>query len=126
MKHDISIQDHIFLIILSGGISPREYGTVAKDLVNLPQWKPGMPVLIDYSYIDLSKETGKDAQQYVQAIAPFRAGLGNGRLACVNTNPADFGLGRIWQSFMELMTDLEVGIFYTYDEAVRWLTEPDQ
>ena len=43
----------------------------------------------------------------------------------INTNPADYGLGRIWQAFMQSMTSLEIGIFYTYEDAMCWLTEKE-
>ncbi len=125
MKYDISFENEFVLIILSGQISPLDYGLVAKDLVNSPLWKPNAPVLIDYSYIDLSSEIGHHAEHYAMAVAPYKDQLGDGRLACVNTNPADYGLGRIWQAFMQSMTSLEIGIFYTYEDAMCWLTEKE-
>ncbi|MFO7569042.1 MAG: hypothetical protein R6W75_04520 [Smithellaceae bacterium] len=123
MKHEISVENGIALVIISGKVSPEGYGLVTRDLVNLPGWKQGGKILIDYSYIDLSDETGETAQLYAQAVAPYRTDLGTGRCACVNINPVDFGLGRVWQFFMEALTDLQIGIFYTFEDAMRWLSE---
>ncbi len=126
MKYEISLEDGIVLIIMSGEVTPAGYGHVARDIVNLPGWKPGMNLLIDYGHVDLSKETGSNAELYAQAIIPWKEKLGDGRCACVNTNPADYGLGRMWQVFMEAYTNLRVGIFYTFAEAIRWLNEPEK
>ena len=125
MKHEISIEGDIALVIISGKVTPLGYGQVARDLLNRPEWKPGMKTLIDYSYIDLSEETGAAANFFAEALAPYKEALGRGRCACVNSNPADFGLGRIWQIFMEKLTHLQIGIFYSYEDALRWLSEGD-
>lgn len=126
MKHEISFEDEVVLVILSGsGVSPQAYGAVAHDIVNLPQWKPGMKILIDYSQLDLQNETGADADVYAQAIIPYKTRLGNSRCACVNTSPAEYGLGRMWQYFMNTYTHTRVEVFYSYEEAVRWLSEPE-
>jgi hypothetical protein len=126
MKHEISVADEIVLVIMSGGISPEDYGHLAKSIVDLPEWRPTMKLLIDYSRIDFSGETGTNADLYAQAIIPYKSRLGDGRLACVNTNPADYGLGRMWQVFMEAYTNLQVGIFYTFEDALIWLNEPEE
>lgn len=125
MKHEISVEEGIILVIVSGNINPQGYGAVARDIVSLPQWKPGMKILVDYSYLDLKDETGADADVYAQAVFPYKVALGNGRMACVNKNPVDYGLGRMWQISVESYTNVRVGIFYTYEEAMHWLSEPD-
>ena len=125
MKYEISIEDKVVLVIVSGTPSPKEYGWVARDIANLPEWTPGMRVLIDYSYLDLHDEAGTNADLYVQAVIPYKTLLGNTRCACVNTNPIEYGLGRMWQFLMETYTNTQIRIFYTYEEAMRWLSDQD-
>ncbi len=126
MKHEVSVEDGIVLAVLSGPISPEGYVAVARDIMKLPGWNPGMRVLIDYTYLDLKKEMGADAPTYAEALAPLRKAMGRTRVACVNNRSVEFGLGRMFQVFVQELTDLEVGIFYTFEEAMNWLTGPDR
>jgi len=124
MKHEVSMEDGIVLAVLSGSISPEGYAAVARDVMKLPGWNPGLRVLIDYTYLDLRNEMGADAPTYAEALVPLRKAMGNSRVACVNHQSVEFGLGRMFQVFVQEMTDLEVGIFYTFEEAMNWLMRP--
>lgn len=122
MKHEVSVEDGIVLAVLSGSISPEGYAAVARDIMSQPGWNPNMRVLIDYSYLDLKEEMGADAHIYAEALVPYRKAMSNCRVACVNSRSVDFGLGRMFQFFVQEFTDLEVGIFYTFEDAMRWLS----
>ena len=125
MKHEVSVEDGIVVAVLSGPISPEGYAAVARDITNLPGWTPSMKVLIDYTYLDLKDEIGDDAPTYAEALVPLRKAMGNARVACVNNRSVDFGLGRMFQVFVHEFTDLNFGIFYTFEEAMAWLARPD-
>ncbi|MEE9912114.1 MAG: hypothetical protein K4571_10360 [Deltaproteobacteria bacterium] len=126
MKHSISVQNDVVLVVVSEKANPEGYSLAARDIVNLPEWKTGMKILIEYSHLDLSSLASADAPLYAKAIVPYKEAMGSGRMACVNSKPAYFGMGRMWQVSMEAFTDLQVGIFYTMEEAMSWLSEPDQ
>jgi len=119
------MEDGIVVAVLSGPISPEGYAAVANDIINLPGWNPNIRVLIDYTYLDLKDEIGDDAPTYAEALVPLKKAMGNARVACVNNRCVDFGLGRMFQVFVQEFTDLNFGIFYTFEEAMRWLLEEE-
>jgi hypothetical protein len=126
MKHDISVEDGIVVAVISGPIRPEDYAVVAREIMKLPGWHPGMRVLIDYTCLDLKEEMGADAFTYAEALVPLRQAMGRSRIACVNNRSVEYGLGRMFQVFAQEMTDLEIGIFYTFEEAMNWLTSPNR
>jgi hypothetical protein len=121
MKHHIQIQEKFALIHVSGTAGPSGFSATAVALLALPEWKPNMNILIDYSDLNLSNVTTRDVDILAQSLAPHREQMGGGFCAIVNTKPLDFGLGRIWQVYMEEYTDLRVAVFYDIDEAKSWL-----
>ena len=121
MKHHIQIQEEFALIHVSGTAGPSGFSSTAVTLLAIPEWKTNMNILIDYSDLNLSHVTTKDVDILAQSLAPHKEQLGSGFCAIVNTKPLDFGLGRIWQVFMEEYTNLRVAVFYDIDEAKNWL-----
>jgi hypothetical protein len=106
---------------VSGKASVEGYGNAAKAIISSPGWEPGMNLLVNYSDLDLSYVTGDDVKMFAQALYPYKERLGNGSWACVNTKPFDFGLGRMWEVFMQEYSNLDVRIFYNLEDAKRWL-----
>ena len=121
MKHEIHIKEGLATVQVSGRASAEGYGEVAKALVSNSGWESGINILVDYSELDLSQATGDDIERFAQAINPYRKSLGKGLCAIVNTKPLNYGLGRMWEVFMEQYSDLHVCVFYNIDDAKRWL-----
>ena len=121
MNHKIHIQGNLATVRLSRKASVEGFSDTAKAIIASPGWMPGFNILSDYSELDLSQLAGDDMERFAKALSPYRKSLGNGLCACVSTKPLDFGLGRMWEVFMEQHSDLRVCIFYDLEKAQKWL-----
>ncbi len=121
MKHAIQISEGYAAVRVVEEATVEGFAAVAKGIAEAPGWVPGMNILADYQDLDLSHVTKEDIKMFAKMFAPHRKKLGNGLCAIVNAKALDFGLGRMWQAFMESSADLQVNVFYTTDEAKSWL-----
>ena len=121
MKYNIHIEKELAIVHVSGQATAKGFSETTEALVSSPKWTPGMNILIDYSDLDLSNAASTNVNSFARALAPHRDQLGSGLCACVNTKPLNFGLGRMWQVFMEEHSNLKVAVFYDINEAKNWL-----
>lgn len=121
MNSKIDIQGNLATVHLSGKACVEDLCDVAKAIIASPGWMSGMNILSDYSELDLSQLTGDDIERFAKTLSPDRKRLGNGLCACVSANPQNFGLGRMWEIFMEQNSDLRVCVFYDLKKAQKWL-----
>ena len=87
------------------------------------RWSPGMKVLTDLRGFDSSLVTS-DEVRAIAASNNLKADLfGSGRTAVVVSEPATFGLLRMFQ-FHTDAAGFDQRVFYSLEEARRWLAEP--
>ena len=126
MNSKIHIQGNLATVLVSGKASVEGLNDAAKAIIDSPGWIPGINILSDYRELDLSHLTGDDMDRFAKTLSSYRKSLGNGLCACVSTNPLDFGLGRMWEVFMEQHSDLRVCIFYDLEKAQKWLSRDNK
>lgn len=121
MKHEISIEKGIVIVRVWDKADSNGYAAAAAAIVSLPDWKPGTPILIDYEDLDLTEATMEDVRTFARGPAQYKKALGHCLCAVVSSKRLDFGLARIWQVFMKMTTDVEVAVFYNFEDAMSWL-----
>lgn len=60
-------------------------------------------------------------RQIVHVLRKYSKRLGNGPCAFVMKDPLGFGFARMYQILGGEGIHVQVGIFYTVDEAIAWL-----
>jgi hypothetical protein len=92
------------------------------DLVNHPQWRPGMAVLVDHSQLDTSALTARE----VDALAEHVSGLGDalGPAICSIVAPDAYTAGVTVVSIKHVdESPVAIRAFASRDEAIEWLRE---
>ncbi|MGD0274272.1 MAG: hypothetical protein ABSB96_11150 [Gaiellaceae bacterium] len=96
-----------------------------KEGLSDSRYRSGMCVLVDHSRLDWSGLTPKDVHERIEFFAKEAARLGRARAAVVMRAPADFGIARMEQAYVELEPELEIeiGVFFSIEDAREWLRE---
>lgn len=85
-----------------------------------PGWKPGTPVLIDLSALDLASFPADHLRTLATSEGVNKDRIGPSRIALLVARPVEFGMARMW----ELLTQdrgMTRRVFYALDEAEAWL-----
>ncbi len=110
------------IVTVSGPASLEQLLAYQTEYLADPRWSPGMKVLTDLRGFDSSTVTS-DQVRALAASNNLRADLfGPGRTAVVVSEPATFGLARMFQ-FHTDAAGFDQRVFYSLEEARRWLAE---
>jgi hypothetical protein len=112
------------LVSISGEMTIEGNRAWLAELVGDARWRPGMKTLVDGTGLEPGDFASGDVREVAETTVADDAAWGAGFSAVVVSNPAIYGLLRIWQmatSDMEWQTD----IFYSRDEALAWLVDAD-
>ena len=85
-----------------------------------PRRRPGMKVLTDLRALDPRDLTTDELRAIADSNAMRSERFGSGRSAVVVSEPAAFGLMRMFQAFTE-DAGFDQQLFYSMDDARRWL-----
>ena len=121
MEHEVRFEKGIVIVRVWDKAVPEGYAATAAAIVSLPDWKAGMPILIDFEDLDLALATIDDVRAFARGAAQYRKELGHCLCAVVNSKRLDFGLARVWQVFMNMTSDVEVAVFYNVEDAMSWI-----
>jgi hypothetical protein len=109
------------VVITTGGAAYADgFLRLNRALAADPRFRPGMPVLVDHSLLDMSMLTDDDVEEIARSVAAIQDRLGGSRVAIVV--PDDLGYHRTAQTRAEAQPlQIEAEIFYSRDEAVAWV-----
>lgn len=107
----------------SGSFSTASFEEMIRGIQSDEQWQPSMDCLIDFSILDLTKTTSSDIKMAVEIHKKYDFRIGRCRIAVVFGREADFGLGRMYETFLGSDVLSTVKSFRTADEARQWLAE---
>jgi hypothetical protein len=106
----------------TSGVAVRDGFTRFIDtIVDDARFRPGMPVLIDHSRLDMEALTTADMQAVADAVLHRNAKIGRSLVAIVTPASVAYGLTRQFTAFADL-ADIRVRIFGSRAEADDWLT----
>ncbi len=107
----------------SGKFSVASFEEMIRNIQSDVQWQPTLDRLIDFSMLDLTGTTSGDIRASAEIHRKYNTRIGCSRIAVVFGREADFGLGRLYESFLESDILSTVKSFRTADEARQWLAE---
>jgi hypothetical protein len=122
MDYELDVVEGPFQVILrtSGVASVKVFTKLNDVLQSDPRISDGMNMLLDHTDLDLSQIT----TEQIRAIADNTNGKYQGRgghVAIVMSQPAAFGLGRMWQSMTGEALSSRTRVVHSVEAAYRWL-----
>ena len=122
MEFNIQYHDGFFEIKISGVAEPEKYRDVFEALIADEKWKPGSLCLINQTELDSTYLTTDEMSDIAKLSPEYSARLGESKCALLFARDLEFGLGRMWQTFVEYEWEVSVKLFKSRDEAIAWLT----
>lgn len=116
------IENKEYIKIVSEGIfSGEEAIRQIEELLVHPNWRKGMPILVDNRKVDYGVSGTNAMKKASEFHIENDERIGSGKAALLMKSVTDFGLGRQY----ELLTDEEISanvhIFLDEKQALRWL-----
>lgn len=109
------------LIQTQGEASHRDFDDLLTELVNSPKWVVGTPQVVDHRELIMQNLSSDSMQRIMDIVKKHRDKLGNGRCAFVVKDALGFGVARMYELIGGERVHIEVGVFYSLNEAVEWL-----
>jgi len=112
--------DYVF-VQTQGEASDRDFDDLLTMLVNSPKWVVGTRQLVDHRELIMKNLSSDSMQRIMDIVKKHREKLGNGRCAFVIKDALGFGIARMYELIGGERIHIEVGVFYSLNEAVEWL-----
>ena len=95
------------------------------DIVSHPRWMPGGAILVDYTEFNGGPITVAEVRSLAHAVGQIRDRFGRAKCAHLVAGDLEFGLVRMWESFVLDRWDGRAMCFRSRPEAMSWLTDSD-
>jgi hypothetical protein len=87
-----------------------------------PLFGPGVDVITDHTNIDASALTAADIEELADLRARFTgAEVAHSAMVVGPSSPTRYGLGRMFEAYLDSHTGATIRIFETLEEAMSWL-----
>lgn len=93
------------------------------DLRSDARWRPGLRSLVDFSELDLGVLTTDDVRRIADVHERLGPAMGGALSAVVAGTATNFGLIRMFGTFLEGRSDMLAHPFLTRAEALDWLAD---
>lgn len=127
MEFEIEWVDESLVICrTSGAASVEGYQAMMETLISQPGFRPGVDLIVDHTNVDVSALTAAEIERVAGLRARF-AGDVAGRAAGVvgAGSPMRYGLGRMFEAFLESQPSTKIKVFETVEDAMVWLRGTD-
>ena len=101
--------------------SDHDFDDLLTELVDSPKWVVGTRQLVDHRELIMKNLTSNSMQRIRDIVKKHSKKLGNGRCAFVVKDALGFGIARMYELIGGESIHIEVGVFYSLNEAVEWL-----
>ena len=125
MKYTIVFCNSFFEVVASGDANFEGIKLMISDLLSSPNWKPGNSLLLDYTKLNAGPLLVSQIKEMAWSVSNVRKELGSLKVAHVVSRDLEFGLIRMWDTFLFDDWDGTADIFWTRDQAVSWLLSTD-
>ena len=109
------------LIQTQGEASDHDFDDLLTELVDSPKWMVGTRQLVDHRELIMKNLSSNSMQRIMDIVKKHSEKLGNGRCAFVVKDALGFGIARMYELLGGEIIHVEVGVFYSLNEAVEWL-----
>jgi hypothetical protein len=123
MKWNVSF-DRVRKIVKAnqyGKYTLEEQNRFLRDIVAAECWQPGLPLLIDYRYLDVSTVGREDIEVSAKTLREMGESFSGSKIALLCRREVQYGLGRQLQIYCDGMLDAEIAVFREKLEALNWL-----
>ena len=123
MRHEISFTDDVWDVVIetSGEANLAGFRAAVEELLDNPEFVPGMNILIDHSRLDANRLADAEAAAIADLVSEFDARMGPGLRAIVVPSPHKFRLAQIVQERKDEPMLIRSPIFYSREFAETWL-----
>ncbi len=92
-------------------------------LVDSPRWLTGTSMLVDHRNLTMDNLTSNAMERIKSLVKKHSKKMGEGRVAFVVKDTLGFGNARMYELIGGESIHSKVGVFYSIDEAVKWLKQ---
>lgn len=123
MEFEIECVDPSLVICRTSGVASVEgYREMIRALVAQPGFHPGVDLITDHSGIDASSLTAGEIEQLANLRVEVTGSTARRSAMVVGRGSAmRYGLGRMFEAFIESRSGSELKVFETVEEALAWL-----
>jgi hypothetical protein len=124
MKGDIAVisEHNIRIHTLTGEFNFDYLFQSIVDVYNNQDAKHGLNSIWDFSKVkNIQKITLEQLKKIVAYVAWKRTKMGRIKTALIVSEKVDFGLARIYEQEMESATQADIHVFYSIEEAIKWI-----
>jgi len=127
MDFEIEWVDPSLVICRTSGVGTvKGYEALMRALTSDPQFRPGVDLITDHTNVDISALTAAEVEQVAGLRVQFLGTMAGRAAGVVGPNsPMRYGLGRMFEAYIESGAGAGVEIFKTVEEAMTWLRGPD-
>ena len=121
MEYEIHQRNGFVEVVTHGDGDVEVFQEILNEVLRHPDWRPGTPVLIDHSDLNAGPLTVDGMKSLADMIHDARVELGSSRMAILVSEDLEYGLGRMWQVYIEGKWNGASEIFRSREDAVGWL-----
>ena len=125
MKFEINFDymPEYVLIRTQGEASDHDFDDLLTELVNSSRWVIGTHQLVDHRELNMKHLTSDSMERIRDIVNKHSEKLGHGRCAFVVKDALGFGIARMYELIGGEGIHIEVRIFYSLEEAVKWIKQ---
>ena len=123
MEYSLVYDDGLFIGETSGDAVVETFGDLMDAMLDHDEWKPGASWLHDHTNLNADPLTAENVQGIADLCKERRERIGSGKCAIVVTADLEYGLGRMWATYVEDKWEAVTGVFRSRDEAMAWFSE---
>jgi hypothetical protein len=123
MEFEIEWVDPSLVICRTSGVASVEgYQAMMAALTSQPQFQPGVDLIVDHTGADISALTAAEIEQIADLRARFAGDVAMRAAGVVGPgSPMRYGLGRMFEAFVDSNPGTKITVFETVEEAMAWL-----
>jgi hypothetical protein len=122
MEFAIQYNEEFFEIRTSGDAEFQKFRDILEALVNHDRWEPGKSFLMNHTELNPGTLTLDHMRSIAEFNAQYSAKMGLSRCALLVTSDVAYGMGRVWEAFVEEKWNVTEKLFRSRDEAIEWLS----
>ena len=121
MEYEIHQRNGFVEVVTHGDANVAVFQEFLNEVLRHQDWKPGYPILIDHSDFNAGPLTVDGMVKLANMIAAARAELGTSRMAIIVPGDLKYGLGRMWQVYIEGKWNGVSEVFRSREVGINWL-----
>ncbi len=125
MEYVITWRDGFLEAKTRGEATVEGIAEMISGVVSHEKWEHGGALLVDHSELNAGPLTLAQIRSLADMAAEAGDRVGPARIAHAVSRDLEFGLVRMWESFVSLQWEARLKVFRSRDEAIAWLKEPE-